>query len=58
MNACIYWTSTGARVSIAYPTCLLLENTPLKGGLILNTFINWHHAMKKDLSVIDGDASD
>ena len=42
--ACTFWTSTGARVSIAYPTCPLLGDTPLKDGLIPDVF-PWRHTI-------------
>ena len=52
--ACTFWTSTGARVSIAYPTCPLLGDTPLKDGLIPDVVHWWHLIWTKDLSVKDG----
>ena len=56
--ACTFWTSTGARVSIAYPTFPPLGDTPLKDGLIPDVVHIWHLTWTKDSSVEDGDASD
>ena len=42
LSACTFWTSTGARVSIAYPTCPLLGDNPLKDGLIPDA-VHWRH---------------
>ena len=56
--ACTFWTSTGARVSIAYPTFPPLGDTPLKDGLIPDVVHRWHLTWTKDSSVEDGDASD
>ena len=50
--------ATGARVSNAYPTCPLLGNSPLKGGLMPGALLLPHGFGKKDSSVADGDASD
>ena len=50
--------ATGARVSNTYPTCLQLGDSPLKGGLIPDVFAVRHRAAIKDLSAVDGDASD
>ena len=57
-SACTEWTSTGARVSNAYPTYPLLWDNLPKGRLIPHS-LRWRHQIwSKDLSVMDGDASD
>ena len=50
--------ATGARVSNAYPTCLLPRYSPSKGGLIPYVVMRRHQIMTKGLAVTDGDASD
>ena len=50
--------ATGARVSNAYPTFPLPEDSPAKVGLILYVFLVGHLMRNKDSSVWDGDASD
>ena len=58
LSACTLWTSTGARVSNAYPTFPLLWDNLPKGRLIPHG-LRWRHQIwSKDLSVMDGDASD
>ena len=58
LSACTFWTSTGARVSNAYPTFPWLRDNLPKGRLIPYS-LHWRHQMwSKDLSVMDGDASD
>ena len=58
LSACTEWTSTGARVSNAYPTFPLLWDNLPKGRLIPHS-LRWRHQIwSKDLSVMDGDASD
>ena len=58
LSACTFWTSTGARVSNAYPTCPLPGNNPLKDGLMPYGVLWRHQIRTKDSSVWDGDASD
>ncbi len=50
--------ATGARVSNAYPTWPLVEDSPAKVGLILYVLQCGHLIWSKDLSLWDGDASD
>ena len=50
--------ATGARVRNAYPTCRVLRDSPLKGGLIPDVGELRHLYSIKDLSAHDGDASD
>ena len=50
--------ATGARVSNAYPTFPILEDSPAKVGLILYVVFRGHLNWIKDLSLRDGDASD
>ena len=50
--------ATGARVSNAYPTCPSLGNNLAKVRLIPNDISRRHLKEIKDLSVMDGDASD
>ena len=50
--------ATGARVSNAYPTCPPLGNNLAKVRLIPNDVSRRHLKEIKDLSVMDGDASD
>ena len=50
--------ATGARVSNAYPTFPLLRDSPAKVGLIPDVVIFMHVNRTKDLSVMDGDASE
>ena len=50
--------ATGARVSNAYPTFPIVEDSPAKVGLILYVFLVGHLMRNKDSSVWDGDASD
>ena len=50
--------ATGARVSNAYPTFPLVEDSPAKVGLILYVVFCGHLTNTKDLSLRDGDASD
>ena len=47
----ILLAATGARVRNAYPTCRVLGDSPLKGGLIPDVVIGRHLLMIKDLSV-------
>ena len=50
--------ATGARVRNAYPTCRVLGDSPLKGGLIPDV-VAWRHRLAiKDSSDQDGDAYD
>ena len=48
--------ATGARVSNAYPTCLTLLDSLLKGRLIQDVIMSKHFRMIKGLPVYDGDA--
>jgi hypothetical protein len=48
--------ATGARVSNAYPTCLILLDSLLKGRLIQDVIMSKHFRMIKGLPVYDGDA--
>ena len=57
-KACFWWASTGARVSNAYPTCPPLGDNLAKVRLIPNDVSRRHLKEIKDLSVMDGDASD
>ena len=57
-KACFWWASTGARVSNAYPTCPPLGDNLAKVRLIPNDISRRHQKEIKDLSVMDGDASD
>ena len=57
-KACFWWASTGARVSNAYPTCPPLGDNLAKVRLIPNGVSRRHLKEIKDLSVMDGDASD
>ena len=50
--------ATGARVSNAYPTCPSLGDNLAKVRLIPNDIRRRHLKWIKDLSVMDGDASD
>ncbi len=50
--------ATGARVRNAYATYLLLGDSPGKLGLIPHCINESHEEMIKDLSVVDGHASD
>ena len=50
--------ATGARVSNAYPTCPSLGDNLAKVRLIPNDIPRRHPNGIKDLSVMDGDASD
>ena len=50
--------ATGARVSNTYPTCPLLGDNLAKVRLIPNDISRRHLKGIKDLSVMDGDASD
>ncbi len=50
--------ATGARVSNAYPTCPSLGDNLAKVRLISNDVSRRHLKGIKDLSVMDGDASD
>ena len=50
--------ATGARVSNAYPTCPPLGDNLAKVRLIPNDVSRRHLKEIKDLSVMDGDASD
>ena len=50
--------ATGARVSNAYPTFPLLGDNLAKVRLIPNDISRRHQKEIKDLSVMDGDASD
>ena len=50
--------ATGARVRNAYPTCRVLGDSPLKGGLIPDVVVAGHPVTTKDSSAVDGDASD
>ena len=50
--------ATGARVSNAYPTCPPLGDNLAKVRLIPNDVSRRHLKGIKDLSVMDGDASD
>ena len=50
--------ATGARVSNAYPTFPILEDSPAKVGLILYVVFRGHLKNTKGLPVWDGDASD
>ena len=47
---------TGARVSNAYATCPLQEDSPLKGGLILHKIVLLHSRAIKAAAVKDGHA--
>ena len=51
-------SATGARVSNAYPTFPLVEDSPAKVGLILYVLPGWHLMGSKGLPLRDGDASD
>ncbi len=48
--------ATGARVSNTYPTCRLLLDSLLKGGLIQDGIMSSHVHMIKGIPVDDGDA--
>ena len=50
--------ATGARVSNTYPTFPVLRDSPAKVGLIPDVVVFPHGISTKDLSVLDGDASD
>ena len=50
--------ATGARVRNAYPICPLLRDSPSKDGLIPDGFTVSHVVVNKDLSAMDGDATD
>ena len=51
-------SATGARVSNAYPTFPLVEDSPAKVGLILYVLSGWHLMGSKGSPLRDGDASD
>ena len=57
-KACFLQAATGARVSNAYPTCPPLGDNLAKVRLIPNDIHRRHLKWIKDLSVMDGDASD
>ena len=57
-KACFLQAATGARVSNAYPTCPPLGDNLAKVRLIPNDISRRHLKGIKDLSVMDGDASD
>ena len=50
--------ATGARVSNAYPTCPPLGDNLAKVSLIPDILFSRHLKKRKDLSAMDGDASD
>ena len=50
--------ATGARVSNTYPTFRLLRDSLSKERLIPDSMVRLHDNNIKDLSVMDGDASD
>ena len=50
--------ATGARVSNAYPTFPIVEDSPAKVGLILYVVQRGHLNCTKGLPLWDGDASD
>ena len=50
--------ATGARVSNAYPTFPIVEDSPAKVGLILYVVFRGHLKNTKGLPLWDGDASD
>ena len=59
LNTCKSNVAThGARVRNAYATYLLLGNNPAKAGIIPHNIFVTHVIEIKDLSVIDGHASD
>ena len=51
-------SATGARVSNAYPTFPIVEDSPAKVGLILYVVFRGHLKNTKGLPLWDGDASD
>ena len=57
-SASLSLMATGARVSNAYPTCPPLGDNLAKVRLIPNDVSRRHLKEIKDLSVMDGDASD
>ena len=57
-DVAIHLPATGARVSNAYPTCPPLGDNLAKVRLIPNDVSRRHLKEIKDLSVMDGDASD
>ncbi len=58
IESLLLMASTGARVSNAYPTCPPLGDNLAKVRLIPNDISRRHLKEIKDLSVMDGDASD
>ena len=50
--------ATGARVRNAYPIYPWLRDSPSKDGLIPDGFTVSHVVVNKDLSAMDGDATD
>ena len=56
-KACFLQAATGARVSNAYRTCLILRNSLAKVRLMPDVIRISHDVLIKDLSVWDGDAS-
>ena len=56
-KACFLQAATGARVSNAYRTCLILRNSLAKVRLMPDVIRVSHDILIKDLSVWDGDAS-
>ena len=50
--------ATGARVSNAYPTFPIVEDSPAKVGLILYVLPGWHLMGSKGSALRDGAASD
>ena len=51
-------SATGARVSNAYPTFPIVEDSPAKVGLILYVVFRGHLKNTKGSPLWDGDASD
>ena len=58
IDSLLFMSATGARVSNAYPTCPSLGDNLAKVRLIPNDVSRRHLKGIKDLSVMDGDASD
>ena len=58
IDSLLLMLATGARVSNAYPTFPIVEDSPAKVGLILYVVFRGHLKNTKGLPVWDGDASD
>ena len=58
IDSLLLMLATGARVSNAYPTFPIVEDSPAKVGLIPYVVNRGHLKLTKGLPLRDGDASD